>query len=99
MDCCLWQSDPLQDEGMTMICIHCNDTGSLSKSLEGDLDCVHCDVAVERVTLETWVKQSKLTGYSLYWMLYLIGKQNVFEFLKTKKEENGPGPSSTTNPA
>jgi hypothetical protein len=51
------------------------------------------------VTLETWVKQSKLTGYSLYWMLYLIGKQNVFEFLKTKKEENGPGPSSTTNPA
>ena len=36
-----------------MTCTHCNDTGSLSKDLHGDLDCAYCDIAVERVA-EFW---------------------------------------------
>jgi ferredoxin-like protein FixX len=37
-----------------MKCFHCNDTGSLSKALDGYLDCGHCDVAAERAKLEDW---------------------------------------------
>jgi len=40
-----------------MSCPYCNDTGSLSKDLDGYLDCVHCDVAEERAQLEAWAAE------------------------------------------
>lgn len=39
------------------MCEYCNDTGSQSKDLHGALDCVHCDVAAERVMVEHWARK------------------------------------------
>lgn len=62
-----------------MKCCHCNDTGSLSKDLEGDLDCAHCDIAVERVALEKWAAQTRLMygSESSLWLIYQHGKAIV----------------------
>lgn len=59
-----------------MNCGHCNDTGSLSKDLEGHLDCGYCNVAAERVALEDWAARTRLlygTESSL-WLIYQHGK-------------------------
>lgn len=59
-----------------MNCIHCNDTGSLSRSLDGDLDCGHCDVAQERARVSSWaagIRRQCDTG-TLAWLAYLRGK-------------------------
>jgi hypothetical protein len=58
------------------MCTHCNDTGSLSKDLEGDLDCAYCDIATERAALEAWAARTRLlygTESSL-WLIYQHGK-------------------------
>jgi hypothetical protein len=59
-----------------MNCIHCADTGSLSKDLEGDLDCPYCDVAIERVALEDWAARTRLLygSESSLWLIYQYGK-------------------------
>jgi hypothetical protein len=46
---------------VTAACIHCNDTGSLSKDLAGHLDCAHCTVANERAELEKWAKENRVS--------------------------------------
>ena len=60
-----------------MTCAHCNGTGSLSKQLDGYLDCVHCDAAEERAKLESWSKGQLAVAPSAAawaWMIYLHGK-------------------------
>ena len=59
-----------------MNCIHCADTGSLSKDIDGYLDCAHCDVAEERTALEQWVlKHAKnCDDFSAAWLIYQHGK-------------------------
>jgi hypothetical protein len=58
-----------------MTCEHCNDTGSLSKDVEGFLDCTHCETASERVMLESWAGKQKLDcGLAALWAVYQHGK-------------------------
>jgi hypothetical protein len=58
-----------------MTCTFCNNTGSLSKDVDGFLDCTHCDVAEERVVLEHWAGQQKLDcGLAALWAIYQHGK-------------------------
>ncbi len=53
------------------MCTHCNDTGSLSKSLDGYTDCGYCDIASQRVELERWyIAETKRHGiYGALWRL------------------------------
>lgn len=66
---------------MSAACQCCGDTGSLSKTLEGDLDCVHCDVAGERVNFEAWTAHAQLLdgGVIDAWKLYQMGKSAVLQ--------------------
>lgn len=58
-----------------MTCAHCNDTGSLSKDALGYMDCVHCDVAEERVALEAWAGgEGYFSTRSALWAIYQRGK-------------------------
>jgi hypothetical protein len=58
-----------------MSCTQCNDTGSLSKSLTGYLDCPHCDVAAERAKLEAWARRAAPgAGLLDVWTIYQHGK-------------------------
>lgn len=55
-------------------CAHCADTGSLSKDIDGSLDCVYCPAALQRVGLETWALAENLdVGMSALWLIYLKG--------------------------
>lgn len=58
------------------MCAQCNDTGSLSKDLEGYLDCSHCDVATERAALEAWAARERIQygSESSIWLIYQHGK-------------------------
>jgi hypothetical protein len=60
-----------------MSCVHCNDTGSLSKDTSGYLDCGHCNVATERAELEAWAARQGLDCYAVtaLWLIYQHGKQ------------------------
>jgi hypothetical protein len=42
-------------------CKHCSDTGSLSKKLDGYLDCSFCLVANQRADLEKWAKANRIS--------------------------------------
>lgn len=66
--------------------MHCDDTGSLSKTLEGDLDCARCDVAGERVNFEAWTSYARLLGGGVVdaWKLYQMGKAEALEKLVNK---------------
>lgn len=56
-----------------MNCTHCDDTGSLSKTFSGYLDCAHCDVARQRVELDK--DFGNVDNDSLVrWMIYQRGK-------------------------
>ena len=69
-----------------MICGHCNDTGSLSKSVHGHLDCPHCDATEERLALEDWATPFRHHDISaLLWLVYQRGKQA--EQINQLKEE------------
>lgn len=59
-----------------MNCVYCSDTGSLSRDLEGELDCVHCDVAQERAALEAWAARERILygTESSIWLIYQHGK-------------------------
>lgn len=59
-----------------MNCTHCNDTGSLSKDLDGYLDCGHCTVAQERDALERWVLRNAkhCDDFSAAWLIFQHGK-------------------------
>lgn len=59
-----------------MTCEHCNGTGSLSKSLEGYLDCGYCDVAEERRDLEAWAhhKVAQHGAAAAMWLAYQHGR-------------------------
>lgn len=59
-----------------MTCVHCNDTGSLSKDIDGFLDCTHCDVAAERVMVEHWAREHApdCPSWDL-WPIYLQGRK------------------------
>lgn len=58
-----------------MSCTHCNDTGSLSKELWGYLDCAHCEVAEERMRVESWARRAT-PGVMAHdvWTIYQHGK-------------------------
>lgn len=54
-------------------CTHCHDTGSLSKDLEGQLDCVYCKAADQRVALQAWCRDSipRFSSIStVAWMIF-----------------------------
>lgn len=54
-------------------CWHCADTGSMSKRLEGDLDCGYCTAALERAALNTWCRNNIPKGSSpstAAWLIY-----------------------------
>jgi hypothetical protein len=57
------------------MCTHCNDTGSLSKALWGDLDCAHCGAATERAALNIWARrETPEVDLIDAWVLYQHGK-------------------------
>lgn len=62
-----------------MTCIHCSDTGSLSKQVTGDIDCIYCDAPYERGDLETWyktvAKPQQLGELDLLWLTVLRERQ------------------------
>ena len=62
-----------------MTCAHCAGTGSLSKTVEGYLDCTHCDTATERTLLEHWVMRSapNCVDNNAAWLIYQHGKAAV----------------------
>lgn len=58
-----------------MNCVHCNDTGSLSKNLHGYLDCPFCGTAEERVAVNIWVDCSAPNADLVdAWLIYQHGK-------------------------
>jgi len=58
-----------------MNCSHCNDTGSLSKTTWGQLDCAHCDTAMERMRVEAWARRiAPLVQLHDVWTIYQYGK-------------------------
>lgn len=60
-----------------MTCDRCDDTGSLSKRIEGSLDCPFCEVADERVTLDVWASAATRhapDASSERWLIYQHGK-------------------------
>lgn len=63
---------------MNATCEHCNGTGSLSKDIEGQMDCVYCGVARERADLEIWaLRQGIRVGIVDLWLIYQHGKDAV----------------------
>lgn len=58
-----------------MTCTHCNDTGSLSKDVDGYLDCGRCDTAQERAALTAWADKHApdCPSWDL-WAIYQHGK-------------------------
>ncbi len=59
-----------------MNCTHCNDTGSLSKTIYGGyLDCAHCEVAEERMRVEAWARRAtpQVLAHDA-WIIYQQGK-------------------------
>jgi hypothetical protein len=60
---------------MTYACEKCHDTGSLSKDIEGQTDCVYCTVAGERAGLEIWALRHGLrAGIADLWLIYQHGR-------------------------
>lgn len=62
---------------MSAACKFCDDTGSLSKDLDGFYDCTHCGIADERTSLEAWAEQlpnCRCFAEDL-WAIYLRGKE------------------------
>jgi hypothetical protein len=61
---------------VTAACIHCNNTGSLSKDLAGHLDCAHCTVANERAELEKWAKENRVSYVTEtdLWLIFQHGR-------------------------
>lgn len=58
-----------------MSCVHCNDTGSLSKNVTGYLDCPYCDAAEERMRVEAWARRAAPgAGLIDVWTIYQHGK-------------------------
>lgn len=59
-----------------MTCDRCDDTGSLSKDIDGFLDCPFCDASGERAELEKWVLTQGIAGGGLAsaWVIYQHGK-------------------------
>lgn len=62
-----------------MTCSACNDTGSLSKDVDGMLDCPHCDVARERVRLNVWDFKfmAKHPMESALWLAFQRGRASA----------------------
>lgn len=58
------------------MCTFCNDTGSLAKDLDGQLDCTRCGVATERAALEAWAVQSGIRcPAGALWLIYQHGRR------------------------
>ena len=58
-----------------MNCVHCDDTGSLSKDLHGYLDCARCGVADERAALGNWLLDNAQNCDDVSaWLIYQHGK-------------------------
>ena len=58
-----------------MNCDRCHDTGSLSKSVTGYLDCPYCDAADERMRVEAWARRAAPgVGLIDLWTIYQHGK-------------------------
>jgi hypothetical protein len=56
-------------------CVHCLDTGSLSKQAWGQLDCGFCDTALERMRVESWARRvTPMVQQHDVWMIYQHGK-------------------------
>jgi hypothetical protein len=61
-----------------MSCPVCADTGSILKTLYADKDCVHCEVAIERVELEQWLSAEHIkVDPAEAWLIYRRGAEKV----------------------
>lgn len=56
-------------------CALCHDTGSLSKTVSGEWDCIYCDVTDERMAFVQWylaiAKPMQLSVLDLMWLVVL----------------------------
>lgn len=56
-------------------CALCHGTGSLSKTVSGNLDCAYCEAAYERIALEQWyttiAKSNRFSVLDLMWLVVL----------------------------
>lgn len=61
---------------MTPACDRCDDTGSLSKRIDGYMDCVFCNAPQERAELEAWAFNliNEHGAAAALWMTYLRGR-------------------------
>lgn len=65
---------------MKPACEHCDDTGSLSKEIEGQMDCAYCSVARERADLEVWALREGLrAGIADLWLIFQHGRAQGLE--------------------
>jgi hypothetical protein len=79
---------------MSAACPKCNDTGMLPNSKH--LDCVHCEVATERVALELWADQTGLpTHEDELWQIYKHGKAMALEQAAKIAEETWVEPGDS----
>ena len=66
---------------MSHICLKCNDTGSLSKLIDSDLDCHYCDATTRRRALiDTAVKENwghHLALKDALWAAYLFAQRQA----------------------
>lgn len=52
-------------------CEKCHDTGSISKHMAGNLDCVSCDAATERVAMVEFLDKLPAMGdYDAAWLVH-----------------------------
>ena len=60
-----------------MKCSHCSDTGSISRSLYGYLDCASCDAADERAKFNEWLRSELDSSIDEgeAWLIYQRGKR------------------------
>lgn len=60
------------------VCEHCHDTGSLDKTLWGDLDCTSCKAPAESMRIRKYIsdRTENFDEESLAWFCYLQGRQS-----------------------
>jgi hypothetical protein len=63
------------------LCSHCANTGSLSKALDGHLDCAHCPIAEQRVALAEELDRIKPEpGPARDWLAFQLGRLSEGNF-------------------
>lgn len=67
------------------LCDLCNDTGSLDKTLWGDLDCTSCTAPAERMRIRKYItdRTEYFDEESLAWFCYLQGAKVQHDKMQT----------------